>query len=1214
MAFDFNTAKEVRKNRLGQDEEVGDFNFRNAEPTREFKNEVFKREELFISPASEDYASSYRRPLTDQERAAAVVDLTGKPSLGQKVNRVIESPEGQKTAETVLFPPATLLDATRGILNAAHPSVSMWKEIVGSAQKGILEPNTVEPTSVAVLNAFPGIDWHTAGVLGTAIEFSILNPWAIKTLAGGVESLGKEAQFTQIFNRMRESDQWKNSVEMLSEKVNAPMDIIDQKMQQYMWGMRNKTDYWKLLGKNIEFHTGIDIFNERGFANLLPEGEGAAAPAKIPAQIAGDRFIDARIKQLIGEANSISKQMELLEKHKSNLEAKNLSSGHLDLKLEKLQQKFDYADSSIAELMITKPTLDSIRKEQGKVPIFKMLQYEKEAANASFESGKVFQKYGEQVEKTKDLELKFKKRIDETKQKFAERVARQKKADMYRGMFKDIEQEMVEGVKKDFSALIKESKDTLEWFKNLDVTNLPLDYQRRVDSLTKNFDFESSLSLDEKNSLRQFIEKQKETGEPISVPQEIIDSLEKVSPDSMTIDDLRNLRDHVKQLIHLGRLKGILLSAKGKREVAGIVANIVDGVTKGQGLSENSAIIQKLKTEDKAFANTPIEGLQNLFLENLRPELILNMLDDYNQDGPLTKHVWDVLNTGRNNKLVNSERSRLELEKLSKAFLKKGFSIKTYKIGRFTNITKNEAVEIYAHSFNTEGLAHLTGTGITKQDIQAISDFLTDSEKGAVHDLFNYYEKSQGPRVKAVYEAVEGMEFPQVNKYFPIMGLEQEEDPLKRMGYRRPSVTKGFTKERVKSKAGFKDFGFLEAVWANHEAVEHYIAFEKAVKDAAKILLNPDVKKAIQESKQYGPKTYSILETWLKHVSQDGARFQLEWYDRFSKWIRTNYGSTVFGFNMSVMAKQFGGIFQGMQMAGKTETVKAIKEGLSNPAAMKTFIDSKSAIMKYRGMRQEREFVEIMRQRNASEKLEGAAHGWRKFKELSLVPTQVADKLVAYVVWMGSYNQALKDGVETVGAAREADRAIRRTQPMGDVIDLPHFFRGNEVQKLLTFAQSHVNKFFNLQVEMGSRLKRGVDPVEKALVNALFFTLLPAMYILTIDKKRLPNSVTEVLEGLVEQTVAGFTPLSMVAKVAFGKSYVRTTPIENFWEDYKSIFKAKHFGTKVEALAYFLAETQGAPTVQLRRLIKGKTVGEKIFGKAPSEGGHKKGMDWSKKK
>ena len=92
-------------------------------------------------------------------------------------------------------------------------------------------------------------------------------------------------------------------------------------------------------------------------------------------------------------------------------------------------------------------------------------------------------------------------------------------------------------------------------------------------------------------------------------------------------------------------------------------------------------------------------------------------------------------------------------------------------------------------------------------------------------------------------------------------------------------------------------------------------------------------------------------------------------------------------------------------------------------------------------------------------------------------PMEYIDRQAVNAAWYAKYlEQIAKTGNERI-AMREADTLIRRTQPVGTIIDLPSMQKKNEIVRAFTMFTNQVNQNLNMAFEdfiLGDNRKRNI--------------------------------------------------------------------------------------------------------------------------------------------
>ena len=99
--------------------------------------------------------------------------------------------------------------------------------------------------------------------------------------------------------------------------------------------------------------------------------------------------------------------------------------------------------------------------------------------------------------------------------------------------------------------------------------------------MLERFDLRKSVTnrqADKRKSLSAWVERQKEQGFDPLIDEELLDEANRTPYRELTVEEIRGLRDAVKNIEHLARLKKKLLTAKDKREFADAVDDVASTI------------------------------------------------------------------------------------------------------------------------------------------------------------------------------------------------------------------------------------------------------------------------------------------------------------------------------------------------------------------------------------------------------------------------------------------------------------------------------------------------------------------------------------------------------------------------------------------------------------------------------------------------------------
>lgn len=726
---------------------------------------------------------------------------------------------------------------------------------------------------------------------------------------------------------------------------------------------------------------------------------------------------------------------------------------------------------------------------------------------------------------------------------------------------------------------------------------LPPEYKEVIDAIRDKIDLKGMTPQKQAkiDSLRNYISNAITEGEDINIPNELMSLLDKESIDKYTTDQIKDLNVLAQRLIHQGNLKNKLIAGQQQRQFDAVKKQMIDVITKGEGLTEDNPIIKILKEQNKSLKEKTTEFINNFISENMRPELMISIMDGF-QPGIITDNIWNPLWEAQKAELVEADKNLKIIKDIHANLNFAEVFIRKYDVGRFKGITKDMLMAIYALSFNEAQMRHLEATGITMEDMRAITDFLSEEEKTAGRNMLRFYDEYQHPQLDEVYTRLEGVSMGKEDNYFPIDNLEDisynkelERDILERNYLRRAGVSKGMTKERVMSKKAFTNISYFGTILRNLRKVEHYKAFGPAIRDVNKILTDKEMRKVIEE--KYGEKFYKVLDKWLKDVAYGGDKQNLSSIDKLSQWLRTNYAVAVIGGNLVSVSKAPISYIQGAEMAGKANVLKATAKFLTDPLGWNTKIDKKSELMRFRIMRQERELGEIVSQRTLGAQI-GRVTGFQAVKEASMLPWTIIDKATCDIVWLGAYDSMITENKTEQQAIDYADMVIRRTQPMSGVLNLPETFRGPEYQKFFTIFRNQPNQNFNLLLESVLKKKGGEISSAEFMSNIVWYLLAPSILLGVINRKRLPEDLGEFAKDILNSAIGGVIYIGNLTNILASGFVGATTPLDSLLEDFYGAVTAKDMTAKMDKVMNILSKVLGFPYIAIKRIVKGEPFGK----------------------
>ena len=266
------------------------------------------------------------------------------------------------------------------------------------------------------------------------------------------------------------------------------------------------------------------------------------------------------------------------------------------------------------------------------------------------------------------------------------------------------------------------------------------------------------------------------------------------------------------------------------------------------------------------------------------------------------------------------------------------------------------------------------------------------------------------------------------------------------------------------------------------------------MKQAYQLISDNGVRNAFTEA--FGKEYTDQLLPWLKTIVNDanGSSMKgLGLLDRGARLIRRNTVNAAMGFRVSTAMVQFTGLTRSLHEMGALPFAKAYTEFMASPKETVKWVQDLSGEMRNRSENLDRDFRE-MHNRMTMGDLKGIkAH----LGELAFHGLAFADTAISYPTWLGRFRQSLAEGKDQGTAIKEADQAVRLTQPTAAPKDLPAIMRNNEMAKLLTMFYGHFNLLYQNFRDTGHSASDSSDQASKRAMKvaktALVSLMLPAI-------------------------------------------------------------------------------------------------------------------------
>ena len=641
-------------------------------------------------------------------------------------------------------------------------------------------------------------------------------------------------------------------------------------------------------------------------------------------------------------------------------------------------------------------------------------------------------------------------------------------------------------------------------------------YMEQIRALVENYDFAkiSGKKLNKRISLREFLDKAAADGEvTIQVPDRLLRDAGKVSYKELSAEDLLGLGDTLDNLEHLGRMKQKLRKAKELREFGQVKEEILTSLKK---LPARKVKMKTYTKEQRSLMDMAIDFHAAL----IKPEQMIEFLDSGNIKGPMMEHIFQPLTDAL---AAQNELSAEYNKKIMDVFesIPANYLTETVTIpGLQEKMTREE---IYAVALNTGNASSrkklLEGELWSEQQLAVILAHMTKEDWDRVQKVWDVLN-TLWPKIAQLEKRLTGVAPPKVEGrefstpfgdykggYYPVVydfktrrgrALIEDITPVdKRFAnglfsddYIRPGTSHKYTVKRTKTAKPIQlSLGILPA---HVQTVIHDLTHREAIKDAYKLLWDPEVQRAIEDAE--GHDAYVNLQNWLKAIATE-RHVDADPVSKRIQHLRT--GMTIYGlgYRFTTVAAQALGLFPSATRVPLKHLANAAYQMAKHPVATWNFVEQSSVEMKHRMNQQDRD----IRAAVADLTKKKGVVDWFKLHAFTFIGYM--DAFISKLTWIGAYTDYIeRNPTDRDIAIRHADRTVRLTQGTGNVKDMAQIMNSkNELNRLFTMFYSGFSAQYNLQVDLYRKTKRDISEGDwrtialERLPQWLYLVVMPAV-------------------------------------------------------------------------------------------------------------------------
>jgi hypothetical protein len=658
----------------------------------------------------------------------------------------------------------------------------------------------------------------------------------------------------------------------------------------------------------------------------------------------------------------------------------------------------------------------------------------------------------------------------------------------------------------------KDVESTVKYLRKFDREgtrkNLDPDYRDQIDSILEKVGLKK-ISQKEVERRKSFAEWYKDhESEGVEVPKDYVERL-KTHYTDMTFEELMALRDNVKNIEHLARLKHKLIVNQQVRDYNETMDEAHD-----TALQQNPQKYDPTDRAPKRFQRA--RGLfSKLRASLIKVEFLAEQLDGDQANGLWWNLLFRPLADAEDMELRMQEEVQVRLGEILKSESFKNLGRKIYINQKAGHYDWNQVFSMalnWGNEGNRQALVDgLESQQVSREDVERIlNENLTQEDWNTVQqvwDLIDSYwpeiaelqkkltgvvpEKVERAPVETPFGTLEGGYYPLVyDTEFSYRAFTRDQklsvQELLETNFLRPSTRKGHTIERVGSagQAVKLDIGVMSQHINN---VIHDLSFREAILQTDKVIQDRRTADAVE--RVAGKEAYRMLRPWLAGVANSHRPIVDPW-EVGAKYLRKNATIVNMGFKLTTAVVQPLGYTQSIDLLGEKWAMHGLAQFYGNPLkakALTTEVLEKSTFMRNRMGTFDRDINDSIRRLKKEAGAVTTMQQWA-FKHIGFL-----DMSISIPTWKAGYDKALSQGMSEADAIAQGDKAVRMSQSAGSAKDLARVQGGSEYLRLLTMFYSYFSSMYNMMRRR--RNISGRDPASLAKVarNTMSFLYLVAL-------------------------------------------------------------------------------------------------------------------------
>lgn len=563
--------------------------------------------------------------------------------------------------------------------------------------------------------------------------------------------------------------------------------------------------------------------------------------------------------------------------------------------------------------------------------------------------------------------------------------------------------------------------------------NIAVDYQKRTAAILSGLDFKkpTDQKLKELRSLREFIEKD---GVPLGINQKHLNELarlEKVPLRDMTAEDKKALRDTLKHLEKMGKLKAELKMKYDERQREKALNALI--------VSSRNVDPKVKDIKDKTGREKIRLAMKQAYLATLHTPRVAEMLDGYKQ--------------GENYRYIK-ELSNAETKAVQEAEKKKIAFLEDLQALGIDTISDEMEIRMMMVMREREGARSQVEALLKHYKMDAVPTLTAQEE--AIIEKIKEYINAQKNDLAAVMEEITGEIFPEMETYYLPMKYERDDqlipDSSVQGGFRTTHTFDGFRHAR---RAGVTKVPRVDIVNIFSEAIDEqfwYMRMQPQLENLRPLVL----------SDEYRQKAGEMAQNWWRDEIDIIARRGWSNSARNTamsaglRQVRQNLNQSILLFKLSTIMLQPFAVFDAMAYVnskfGPTAAAGVLAETTKTvfiPGAAKEYIKTSPALQQRQGG--ELAITENLAAMTGKTRMDKAAKlGFSMIMRTDVNTAAGVQKAVEKIL--------IKEGVSNAKA--EAEFIMNLTNGSANVTQRPHILSiGEGARMWFTFQSFFLNRW-----------------------------------------------------------------------------------------------------------------------------------------------------------